>query len=68
MRAVNFIAGFLGGMVLGAAFVLLFTPQSGGDLRAEVQARLDAVLEEARKAAEARRIELEEKFARMTGA
>ncbi len=62
MRVMNFIAGFLGGVVLGAVLVLLTTPQSGSELQAEVRARFDRVLEEGRKAAAARRAELEERL------
>jgi gas vesicle protein len=62
MRVINFIAGFLGGVVLGAILVLLTTPQSGSELQAEVRARFDRVLEEGRKAAAARRAELEERL------
>jgi gas vesicle protein len=69
MRVMNFIAGFLGGVVLGAVLVLLITPQSGSELQAEVRARFDRVLEEGRKAAAARRAELEERLATLkTGA
>lgn len=62
MRVMNFIAGFLGGVVLGAILVLLTTPQSGSELQSEVRARFDRVLEEGRKAAAARRAELEERL------
>jgi gas vesicle protein len=62
MRVMNFIAGFLGGVVLGAIAVLLITPQSGSEFQAEVRARFDRVLEEGRKAAAARRAELEERL------
>lgn len=69
MRVMNFIAGFLGGVVLGAVLVLLTTPQSGSELQAEVRARFDRVLEEGRKAAAARRAELEERLTTLkTGA
>ncbi len=63
MRVMNFIAGFLGGVVLGAALVLLTTPQSGSDLQAQVRARFDAILAEGRNAAAERRIELENRLA-----
>ncbi len=67
MRVMNFIAGFLGGLVLGAAIVLLTTPQSGGDLQAGVRARFDDMLSEGRRAAAARRAELEARFASLKG-
>lgn len=67
MRVMNFIAGFLGGVVLGAAAVLLTTPQSGSELQAGVRARFDGILDEGRRAAAARRAELEARFATLKG-
>jgi gas vesicle protein len=63
MRVINFIAGFLGGVVLGAALVLLTAPQSGTDFQTEVRAKFDNILQEGRKAASVRRSELEDKLA-----
>lgn len=63
MRVTNFIAGFLGGVVIGAAIVLLTTPQSGTDLQNDVRSRFDGILEEGRQAATARRAELEARLA-----
>jgi gas vesicle protein len=68
MRMMNFVAGFLGGMVIGAAAVLLTTPQSGSDLQADVRTRFDNILVEGRKAATERRAELEQKLAGLRGA
>ncbi len=63
MRVINFIAGFLGGVVIGAIIVLLTTPQSGSELQTEVRVRFDGIVAEGRKAAEARRAELEARLA-----
>ena len=63
MRWLNFLAGFLGGVVMGAMVVLLTTPQSGSDLQNEVRSRFDDIMEEGRKAAAARRAELEARLA-----
>lgn len=63
MRVMNFTAGFLGGVVIGAAIVLLTTPQSGTDLQHDVRSRFDEILEEGRRAATARRAELEARLA-----
>lgn len=65
MRVMNFVAGFLGGAVIGAAVVLLTTPQSGGDLQNDVRSRVDDILAEGRKAAAARRAELEARLANL---
>jgi gas vesicle protein len=68
MRVMNFIAGFLGGVVLGAVIVLLITPQSGTDLQNDVRSRFDEILEEGRRAATARRAELEARLASLRSA
>jgi len=61
-RFLNITAGLLVGAVVGAGLVLLFTPQSGADLRRTIQERLDDIVEEGRAAAEARRLELQSQF------
>jgi len=63
MRVINFMVGFLGGLVIGVAMVLLTAPQSGTDFQAEIRARFDDIMQEGRKAASARRSELEDKLA-----
>ena len=65
MRVMNFIAGFLGGVVLGAVMVLLTTPQSGSELQTSVRNRFDNMVEEGRRAAAERRAELEDKLANL---
>lgn len=67
MRVMNFVAGFLGGLIIGAVAVLLTTPQSGSELQAGVRNRFDEILEEGRRAAAARRAELEARLASLTG-
>lgn len=68
MRVMSFIAGFLGGVVIGTVVVLLLTPQSGTELQAEVRSRFDGILSEGRKAAAARRAELEARLASLRAA
>ena len=63
MRVINFVAGFLVGAAIGAIMVLLTAPQSGSDLQIEVRSRFERILAEGRKAAAARRAELEERLA-----
>ena len=62
MRVINFVAGFLVGAAIAAIAVLLMTPKSGSDLQVEIRARFDGMLAEGRKAAAARRGELEERL------
>ncbi|GAB4427482.1 MAG: hypothetical protein Kow0031_07540 [Anaerolineae bacterium] len=59
----RFLVGFAIGLLLGAAATLLLTPQSGQDLQQSAKVRLDGVLAEGRRAATARRAELENRLA-----
>ena len=61
-----FFGGLVTGVGLGAATAQLIAPKSGRELVDEAQARLDALKEEARQAAEARRAELRTQLAEMT--
>ena len=63
MRVSNFLLGFIVGLFLGAVAVLLTTPQSGNTLQSDVRSRWDQALVEGRKAAAARRAELEARLA-----
>jgi gas vesicle protein len=62
MRMLRIAAGLLLGAVLGAAVVLLFVPRRGANTRQLIAVRIQAILEEGRQAAEARRQELEAQF------
>jgi gas vesicle protein len=68
MRAINFSLGFLIGAVVGATLVLLTTPQSGSDLQMNVRNWYTGILDEGRRAAAARRAELEARLATLKGA
>lgn len=63
MRVTNFVSGFVLGAVIGAIAILLTTPQSGSALQSEVRSRFEGILAEGRKAAAARRSELEARLA-----
>lgn len=65
-RAIFWIYGFLVGGLTGAGLILLFTPQSGEDLRKKLQARWQQILEEGRQAAAQHRAELERELAMLT--
>ena len=56
-RLINFLAGLAIGMVVGSAFAALLAPQSGTETREQLRARVQEVLGEARRAAEATRAE-----------
>lgn len=62
-RAINFIVGFTFGGLIGATVVMLITPTSGDELRAQFQSRIAELQEEVKTATSARRAELEEQLA-----
>jgi gas vesicle protein len=59
----KWIPGFLLGAVAGAVAGALLAPQSGNTLQSALSARMNAVIEEGRRAAAERRAELEAQFA-----
>ncbi|MBM4459487.1 MAG: YtxH domain-containing protein [Chloroflexi bacterium] len=63
LKVINFIGGLILGALVGAVVVLMLTPQSGQDVQASLQTRLNAIVEEGRRAAADRRAELEAQFA-----
>jgi gas vesicle protein len=65
-RLFMFFSGLATGVAVGVGTATLLTPMSGKELAEEAQARLDALKEEARKASEARKAELEAQLAEMT--
>ncbi len=68
MRAINFLLGFFIGTVVGVTVVLLTTPQSGEDLQNNVRSWYAGIVDEGRRAAAARRAELEARLATLKGA
>ena len=61
-KLLSWLGGFLLGSVIGAGVVLLFLPRRGAETRQLIQGRVNAVLDEGRQAAEARRNELAARF------
>lgn len=61
----SFVAGTMSGAVVGAAAVLLLTPTSGEQLRADAIARWEEVIREAQQAKEEVRRQKEREFERM---
>lgn len=62
-KVLAFMVGFVSGAALAGGVVMLFAPRPGAELRADLRARVDALLEEGRLAAETRRRELEAQLA-----
>ena len=58
-KLVSFLAGLLAGAVVGAAAAILLAPYSGTELQDRARTRVQALIEEGKRAAAARRAELE---------
>jgi gas vesicle protein len=58
-KAISFLAGLWAGAVVGAVAALLLAPYSGSELQEQVRARVQELAEEGKRAAAARRAELE---------
>jgi gas vesicle protein len=63
MRLINFLAGFIVGVVLGGAIVTLYAPQPGSETRERFLSRFEAILEEGRRTAESTRAEAHARLA-----
>ncbi|HDQ71308.1 MAG TPA: hypothetical protein ENN19_04320 [Chloroflexi bacterium] len=55
----NFALGALVGALVGSALALLLAPASGVEVQNQVRSRVQDLIEEGRRAAAARRVELE---------
>jgi gas vesicle protein len=66
-KAINFLVGLLAGAVVGSAAVLLLTPASGRQLRADLENYTGQMKNEIELAAHNRRVEMEEQLARLRG-
>jgi gas vesicle protein len=55
-RALNFFGGMLLGALVGVTLVLLLAPRSGAETQEMIQNRVQAIMDEGRQAAEARRL------------
>jgi gas vesicle protein len=63
----NFVGGMILGAMAGAVAGLLIAPKPGTELRKELQHEIDDILDEARKASDAKRAELEDQLSQMRG-
>ena len=63
----SFLGGALVGGLIGAAASLLLAAKPGKDMQADIKREIDSVLEEGRRAAAARRAELERQLSEMRG-
>ena len=58
-KLVSFLAGLLAGAVVGAAAAILVAPSSGTELQERARTRVQVLIDEGKRAAAARRAELE---------
>ncbi len=65
MRLINFLAGFIVGVVLGGMIALLFAPKPGPETQEWFRRRFEGVLEEARQAAETTRADAHARLAEL---
>ena len=61
-RMISFFIGVVLGGLVGATIALLFTPESGSELRDMLRQRAESLSSEVRQAAGTRRIELQERL------
>ena len=61
----GFVHGTIWGGVIGAAVGILLAPMSGKQLRQAIKDHASYAIEEGQRAAEAKRLELEQEFAEM---
>ena len=61
----SFLAGSICGALVGAVTALLLTPASGQQLRSDAEARWDLAMQEAQRAMQEKRQELNTQFEQM---
>ena len=62
-RVLSFLSGVLTGALVGAAVALLFAPQSGEEVRLQIQERSIRLKDDIKAVADTRRAELERELA-----
>ena len=58
-KTISFLIGVFSGAMVGAAVAILLAPSSGQELQVQMRTRVQGLIEEGRRAAAARRAELE---------
>ena len=61
-RILSFVIGLLSGSIVGAALVILMTPQSGADLRSSIAEKAAEIRDAGRVAVQERRQALTEEY------
>jgi len=58
-RITGFLAGLMSGAIVGSVAALLLAPSSGRELQARTRERVESLIDDARSAAESKRVQLE---------
>jgi gas vesicle protein len=58
-KVTGFLAGLMSGAIVGSVSALLLAPMSGRDLQTRAKDQFDHLVEDARSAAESKRVQLE---------
>ena len=58
-KATGFLAGMMSGAIVGSVAALLLAPMSGRDLQVRAREELDNLVDDAKTAAETKRVQLE---------
>jgi gas vesicle protein len=66
-KLLSFLGGALVGALAGAVAAMLAAPKPGEATRADIKHEVDMIMDEGRKAAEAKRAELETQLSQMRG-
>lgn len=58
-KITGFLAGLMSGAIVGSVAALLLAPSSGRELQARTRERFETLIDDARTAAESKRVQLE---------
>ncbi len=64
-KVTGFLAGMMSGAIVGSVAALLLAPMSGEDLQLRARDRWDSLVEDAKTAAESKRVQLESQLEAM---
>lgn len=64
-KLLNFLFGFMLGVLIGAAVAMLLAPEAGETTRGQIQLRIQEVIDEGKRAAADRQAELESELAQL---
>ena len=62
-KITGFLAGLMSGAIVGAVAALLLAPSSGRELQSRARKQFDTLVEDAKTAAETKRVQLEAQLA-----